>query len=283
MEKRIIVRGVLVGALGGVLAFVFERIFAEPVIGRAIAYEGGRDEAQATLDKAAGLPVQGPGMEVFTRSVQANIGAGFGLLLFGVAMGALFAVVYCVALGRLGNPSLRNLALLVAAGLFLGVYLVPFLKYPANPPAVGRLETLTDRTGLYLIMVVCSLLLLVGAVWLGRRLAPRFGNWTATLLAGAAFIVAVGVLMLVLPSPGQLPANTATFGAAATETPQPLRDAAGTIVYPGFPADDLYAFRLYSVAAQTILWATIGLGFAAMAERLLGATGASREIRAGSV
>ncbi|GCE39114.1 Predicted cobalt transporter CbtA [Rhodococcus wratislaviensis] len=39
---------------------------------------------------------------------------------------------------------------------------------------------------------------------------------------------------------------------------------------PGFPADDLYQFRLYSVAAQLILWSTIGLAFAPLADRRVG-------------
>ena len=283
MEKRIIGRGVLVGALGGLSALVFGRIFVEPVIGRAIAYESGRDEAQAALDKAAGLTPEGMGMgmEMFSRSIQSNIGIAFGLILFGVAMGALFAVVYTVSVGRVGNLSPRNLALLLAGGLFLGVYFVPFLKYPANPPSIGHSETIGDRTALYLVMVVCSLLFLLGAVWLGRRLAPRFGNWTASLLAAGAFIVAIGIVMLVLPSLGHLSTNTAEYGGAATETPQPLRDPAGRIVYPGFPADDLYAFRLYSVGAQVVLWATIGLCFAPLAGRILGSTHTAREGRSG--
>jgi hypothetical protein len=79
---------------------------------------------------------------------------------------------------------------------------VPFVKYPANPPSVGHSETVGDRTGLYLVMVVCSLLFGLGAVWLGRRLAPRYGNWTATLLAAGAFIVVIGIVMAVLPSLG---------------------------------------------------------------------------------
>jgi hypothetical protein len=41
-------------------------------------------------------------------------------------------------------------------------------------------------------------------------------------------------------------------------------------VFPAFPADLLFDFRLYSVGAQLVLWATIGLVFAPMAERLLG-------------
>ena len=53
------------------------------------------------------------------------------------------------------------------------------------------------------------------------------------------------------------------------ETPEPLRDASGAIIYPGFPADVLYEFRLVSLATQLVLWATIGLVFATLAGRLL--------------
>ena len=274
MEKRIIIRGVLVGALGGLLAFVFARIFAEPVIARAIDYENGRDAAKDALNAATGMPPMDMGPDLFSRTVQANVGIGFGMVLFGVAMGAIFAVVYCVCIGRVGKISLRNLALLVAGGLFLSIYLVPFLKYPANPPTIGRPETIKDRGGLYLLMVLCSLLFLGGAVWLGKRLATRFGNWTATLLAAGAFLIAIGIVMFMLPSLGHLSANVSEYGSFATETPQPLKDHSGAIVYPGFPADDLYLFRLYSVGAQAILWATVGLCFAPMATRLLGSNAA---------
>lgn len=277
MEKRIIVRGLLVGLFGGVLAFVFARIFAEPVIQRAIDYESGRDEAQAALAAAAGHPAEEMGPDIFSRAVQSNVGIGFGMVLFGIAMGALFAVAYAVLVGRVGKVSARNLSLLVAGGLFLGLYLVPFIKYPANPPSIGHGETIKDRTALYVAMVVCSLLFLLGAIWLGKRLAPRFGNWTATLLAAGAFIVATGIVMLLLPPLGHLSINVDEYGAQTTETPQPLTDPSGKIVYPGFPADDLYYFRLYSVAAQAILWTTIGLCFAPLASRLFSSTSDSSD------
>ncbi|SEG69925.1 Probable cobalt transporter subunit (CbtA) [Actinacidiphila yanglinensis] len=269
MEKRLILRGVLAGALAGLLAFVFARIFAEPQIGRAIDYENGRDAAQAALDKAAGLPVDPAGPDLFSRTVQADVGIGVGLILFGVAMGAIFAVVYTVCLGRVGNLRPRTLALLVAGGGFLGFSLVPFLKYPANPPAIGHEETIRARTGLYLIMVVCSITLLALAVWCGQRLKERFGTWNATLLAGAAFAVAIGVVIALLPPLGHLAANREHYGDHATETPLPLTDPHGRIVYPGFPADVLFQFRLYSVAAQLLMWSAIGLVFAPLAERVL--------------
>jgi hypothetical protein len=267
MERKLILRGLLAGAVGGVLAFLFARILAEPQMQKAVDYEEGREHAQAALDRAAGLAAEHAHDDPFSRAVQGNVGIGVAVIFFGMAMGALFAVAYAICLGRTGRLRARNLALLVAGAGFLGMYAVPFLKYPANPPAVGNGGTIQQRTSLYLLMVGCSVLFLILTAWLGRRLQPRFGNWTATLIAGGVFIVATGIVMLVLPSFGELAANRGLH--QATETPLPLTDANGTIVFPGFPADVLYSFRLYSLGAQLILWAAIGLVFAPLAERLL--------------
>src|SRR6478609_448226 len=127
MEKKLILRGVLAGAIAGLLAFVFARIFAEPIISRAVDYESARDDALAAL---AGGHVHEAEHEVFSRSIQANLGIGAGMILFGAAMGALVAVAYCICLGRVGNLRARTLAVLVPAAGFLTVFLVPFLKYP---------------------------------------------------------------------------------------------------------------------------------------------------------
>ncbi|MGW5108735.1 CbtA family protein [Nocardia sp. NPDC004123] len=279
MEKRIIGRGVLLGALGGLLAFVFARILAEPIINRAIDYESGRDDAQMALDKAAGKPMGDMGPELFTRAQQENIGLGFGVIVFGAALGALFAVVYFLALRKAGKIAPRNLALLVSGGMFLVLYAVPFLKYPANPPSIGHPETIKERTALFVGMIVISAVVLLAAIWLGRKLAARLGNWTAGVTASVAFVVVMGAVMALLPSLGKLSANK-EYGDFATETPQPLKDPSGTIVYPGFPADDLYHFRLYSFAAQLILWAVIGVGFAWLAPRLLGDRSTTTELAA---
>ncbi len=278
---RLVQRGALAGGLGGLVSFGFAQIFAEPQIEMAIDYESGRDAAQDVLNKAAGIATEPTGPDIFSRTIQANLGIGIGMVAFGLAMGALFAVAYALCVGRVGAVRPRTLAVLVATGGFLGFYLVPFLKYPANPPAIGHPDTIGGRSGLYLVMVVCSVVFLVGAVWLGRRLRDRFGTWNATLLAGAAFVVAIGVVMALLPPLGHLAVNVAQYGEQATEAPLPLRDAGGNIVFPGFPADVLASFRLYSVLAQLTLWATIGLAFAPMAEKALeqpsDATPGSRE------
>jgi predicted cobalt transporter CbtA len=251
MEKHIIGRGLLAGALAGVFAFVFARIFVEPVVERAIGYEDGVGEAHEAVHGGG----HEHGAEMFTRGVQANIGMGFGVLAFSIAIGALFAVVFTVAYGRVGNVSARLLSVLVAGGMLLSLYVVPALKYPANPPAVSLDETIRQRTLLYLLMVALSAALFVAAVYLGRRLVSRLGAWNATLAAGGAYVLAIAVVMLILPT--------------IDETPGPLRDDGGTIIFEGFPADDLYQFRLYSLGTQVVMWATIGLVFATLVSRLL--------------
>jgi predicted cobalt transporter CbtA len=254
VEKRLIARGLLAGAAGAVLAFVFARLFAEPVIGRAIAFEDGRTE----VEQAQG--VHEHGTELFTRGVQANAGLGFGVLVFGVAMGALLAVLFCVLYGRVGGPAKnigpRLLSVLLAAGALTAVYLVPFVKYPPNPPAVGQADTIGARTGWYLVAVLSSVVLAGAAVWLARRLAARLGGWNAWLLAAGTYVAVVAVVFVLLPN--------------VAETPEPMRNASGVIIYSGFPADVLYEFRLLSLGTQLVVWVTIGLVFATLAGRLLG-------------
>jgi hypothetical protein len=279
MEKKLILRGVLAGAIAGLLAYLFARIFAEPVINQAISYESGRDAVETVLARAAGLPPPDAGPDIFSRTIQASIGIGVGMIAFGAAMGALFAVAYALYLGRVGGIRARTLALLIAAGGFVAMYLVPFIKYPANPPSIGHPETIRQRGELYLVMVVVSVAMLVFAVWLGQRLKARFGPWNAVLIAAAVFAVVMGVLMALLPELGQLAVNQHLYGNHATETPVPLKNSHGVIVYPGFPADVLFNFRLYSIAAQAILWGAIGLIFAPLADRLLAPGPARAELR----
>ena len=82
-------------------------------------------------------------------------------------------------------------------------------------------------------------------------------------------MVVIGVVMVLMPPLGSLAANANSASALATETPQPLRDEAGAIVFPGFDPDLLYYFRVYSLAAQALLWGVLALVFAPLADRVV--------------
>jgi hypothetical protein len=293
VEIRVILRGALSGVVAGVLAFVFAKIWAEPVINKAIAYESGRDAVLDKLNKAAGRAVAPDGPEIFSRHVQSTVGLASGLIGFGAAMGAIIAVAYLVLHGRLGVRP-RTLILLMGGFGFLGVYLLPFVKYPANPPSIGHSFTIATRGHLYLAMVGASIVLLGLAVYLGYRLHQRFGVFYAVLLAAAAFLVPYCVLIGVLPSLGDLSANVAHtnqfgFARGSTETPQAITNilsrpltidgktvAPGQIVYPGFDPDVLWKFRWYSIINQLLIWGATSLLFGALLERYLGTPGSTR-------
>jgi hypothetical protein len=286
VEIRVIGRGALSGAIAGILGFVFARIWAEPMINRAIDYESGRDAVLDGLSKAAGRSVAADGPVIFDRTIQSTIGIATGIIAFSAAMGALVAVAYLVLHGRFRIRP-RTLAWMVAGFGFLGMFMLPFVKYPANPPAIGHDFTIGPRGELYLSTVAVSLILLGLAVYVACRLRARFGLQGAVLLSAAGFFIVYGVFIGLMPSLGHLTINVnhaSEFGyaRAATETPQPVTNilstpltvdgktiAPGQIVYPGFDADVLWKFRFYSIINQMIIWTTIALVFGTLVDRLV--------------
>ena len=276
--RDIVLRGALAGAIGGLVAYLFALVFAEPQIDLAIEYEEGRSAAVEALAVAAGGAPAGAEEEVFSRTVQATIGIGVGMVGMGIALGLLFAIAFTLLYGRVSLRP-RVLALVVAGAGFLTLYATPFVKYPASPPAVGNDATISDRTALYLVMIIASLIALAAAVAVGRQLAARLGTWNATLVGIVVYLVIAAIAMKVLPPLGELSINAAESGSRIAETPLPLRDPAGNIVFPGFDADVLYAFRIASFGAQLLLWSVLGLAFGAMIERKAAAAERPAEIK----
>jgi hypothetical protein len=233
MVRSLLIRGMLVGACAGVLAFAFALAFGEPQVGHAIDFE----------DQLARLHHDPAEAEVVSRGAQRTWGLLTGTLAMGVALGGLFALTYAWAYGRIGNVGPRATAALLAPAAYLTIVLVPFTKYPANPPTVGNPDTIGRRTLLYIVMIAICVVAAIAAGRVRRSLLPALGAWNAAIVAFVAFVAVVAVAQLILP--------------AVHETPQ------------GFPADVLYRFRLASLGINATLWLTIGLGFGYAAERLL--------------
>ncbi|MET1028119.1 MAG: CbtA family protein [Dongiaceae bacterium] len=233
MVGKLLLRGMLVGIVAGLLAFGFARVFGEPAVDGAIAFE----EQTAATHGEAHEP------ELVSREVQSSIGLLTGTLVYGAAIGGLFALVFAYAYGRVGSLGARETAALLALAGFVAVILVPFLKYPANPPSVGNPETIGHRTALYFIMMAVSVAAMVNTVILARKLIHHVGIWSAVLLAGLAYIVVVAVAQMILPPVNEVP--------------------------EAFSAVLLWQFRTGSLGIHVVLWTTIGLAFGALTERSL--------------
>ncbi|MBV8932173.1 MAG: CbtA family protein [Kutzneria sp.] len=233
MMRMLLVRGMFAGLVAGVLALVFARVIGEPSVGAAIDFES----AEAT---AAGEP---PEPELVSRAVQSTLGLATGVLVYAVAFGGLFALAFAVAYGRIGRLDARATALVLGVGGYLSAFVVPFLKYPANPPSIGNADTIDERTVTYFLMVAVSVGCAIAAACLGRRLMSRLGAWNATLVAVLAFVVALSVAGLLFPAVDEVPKE--------------------------FPADVLWSFRVASLGTQLIMWTTIALLFGVLVRRRL--------------
>jgi predicted cobalt transporter CbtA len=254
MVRTLLIRGMTCGLLAGLLVFSFAKVFGEPQVDRAITFETAMDEAKVKADAAKGIhDMEQP--ELVSRRMQASFGLLTGVVVYCTAFGGLFALIFAFANGRVGGLNPRALSALLALAGIIAIYVVPNLKYPANPPSVGHPDTIGIRTELYFIMMALSIAAMVGAVMLRKHLVPRHGAWSAALIASAGYVVVVALVAALLPPINEVPSD--------------------------FPAVLLWHFRIDSLAMQVIMWATLGLGFGALTERAKIARWGSR--RSGNV
>jgi len=221
-------RGALAGLIGGAAAGAFGFLLAEPVMDRAVGREAARQTAAGEHHA-----------EVFDRHTQ-HVGFLVATVATGLALGVLLGVLSTV-LHRDDpdrEPWRRSVGLGAAA--WFGVYLVPFLRYPANPPGVGDPGTIGLRTHSYLSALVLGIVGAVVAVLVARRLADRDVRPPVRQLVVTGVLVGTVALTFVLPG-----------------NPDAL----------DVPAALLWEFRLLALATSTVLWGVLAASYGLLGER----------------
>jgi predicted cobalt transporter CbtA len=229
----ILLRGLLAGLIAGLLAGVFAYSFGEPKVDAAIAIE------EAAAPAAAGADHHSDDVAI-TRPQQKG-GLFLATGLYGIAMGGLLATAYTLLRRRLRTPDDTRAVLGLAGAALLGAVLVPFGKYPPNPPAVGDPSTINQRTISYLAILVIGLVAVWGAVIAARSTRTGAPEWLRATAGIGAFLIVVTIGYVLLPTVDEVP-----------ET---------------FPPSLLYSFRITSLGTQLVLWTTLGLAFAALLNR----------------
>ena len=238
MTRDLLWRGMLAGILAAVLATLFAQAVAEPQIDLAIGVEQSHHGHHAASDEAA--PDE---EELVSRATQKGVGLLTALALYGAAVGGIFSLVFAYGYGRFARIGPRSFALLLAGAAFLLIVLVPSIKYPQMPPAVGQHETVGVRTAAYFGMIILS----VGAAIIAGKLRIVFARvmrgFDAALLSVGSYVALLIIGQALLPAIDEVPAD--------------------------FPATLLWNFRVASMGTQLILWTVIGVAFGWMAERIL--------------
>jgi predicted cobalt transporter CbtA len=220
-------RAVLAGLVAALVVSVFHLVFTEPVIDRAIGIE----------EQMSGQTDEQP---VVSREAQKG-GLVLGLLLYGSIWALLFGVVYHLTQGWLPAQSAAARGAVLAAMGYLSVALLPFLKYPANPPGVGDPETISYRQSMYVALLVLSIVGVFVAAGVARYAHGRGLSRITAWLAGLGFLAVFAAIVYVV-----LPAN-----------PDPVL----------IPAEVLGPFRGLSLAGLTLFWVTLGAMFAWLSRR----------------
>lgn len=237
--KTVLSRALAAGAIAAVLFGGYLYLVVEPTIDDAVVLE---ERLAAEPHEHESPEAHSHGEDaMFTRSEQ--VGGG-------VAAGAIYAVVLAVVLGtvhaalrhRLPGDSDLARAVWLAAVAFVAVALVPALKYPPNPPAVGDPDTVGERTVLYLALLGSGIVV----TWLLTRLSGllrgRLDGPSRVAVVAATSVASFGLFLVVFP------ANP---------------DA----IDPSVPAGLVWDFRIRSLGGLALLFASVGLGLGWLLER----------------
>ncbi len=245
--RTFLVHGLLAGLLAGVAAFVVAYTVGEPQVDRAIALESAgatadhhHEDGATTSGAASDSHSHSHDDAAISRTTQSTLGLATGTLAIGVVLGGLTGLLSAVGLGRLGRLRPAASTALVALLGAVSFSVVPFLKYPATPPAVGSGETIDSRTALWFGFVAVSVLGVLAAVAVARWAARRWSVVPGTIAGATAYVVVVAVAALAFPKVDEL---------------------------GGFPASVLWDFRISSLLTLLAMWAVIGAALTVLVDR----------------
>ena len=141
--------------------------------------------------------------------------------ILGLATGSLFGLVFAYSRNKL--PSKHNVkkALVLAGIMWLTLFFIPFLKYPANPPTVGDPNTIGFRESSYIAFIALSGLGALGFVMIYKRLQNR------KFLMPIGYAIYISIVFLLMPqNPDKITA----------------------------PLDLINGFRIASLSTTTLYW-----------------------------
>jgi predicted cobalt transporter CbtA len=176
----------LTGAISGTILAIANLGIVLPFIEQAIALENGRAAEQGEM-----LDVfEFDNYRIWQRTGQIAAGT-----ILGTSVGALFGLVF--AYSRSSIPASTNLkkALILAGIMWFVLFIVPALKYPANPPAVGNPETIYYRQSLYVAYLTISGLTALGVAFLYRKLGNKQAKKALIPAIYAGIIIAAYLIL----------------------------------------------------------------------------------------
>ncbi len=216
----VLISGAFAGLIHGAVNFAI----VEPYLDQAIGIENQNLFASGEEKDTAEFWVEYEGYRVWQKSGQILAG-----VILGTSIGSLFGIVFVLSRNSLPGKNDVTKAVVLAGIMWFSMFLIPFLKYPANPPTVGDPETVVLRSILYLSLIAISGFGVVGFY----KLSKKFQN-NKKLVGLIGYGVFISVVFIVMP-----------------ENPDEITA----------PMDLVNEFRIMSFLGVTSFWISIGVIF----------------------
>jgi len=217
------------GAVAGTILGIVNLWVVEPYIDKAIQLET-QNEIRAgenvNMDELAGYRIWQKSGEIV------------GGIVYGISLSSLFGIVFAYSRNSLPSNNVKVKAILLASIMCFVLFIVPSLKYPSNPPAVGDPDTIYYRQGLFVTFLVIS-----GASALGVTALIKKINQTVSKKVAIACTI-YGAIMIV--SYLAMPSN-----------PDKISISMNLVE----------AFRLVSAATIVMFWEILGATFGTLWNR----------------
>ena len=154
------------GVIAGIILAFLNLGIVEPTIDKAIALE-----VQNQVSSGENVNMS----ELIDYRYWQKAGAFAGGAIYGAGLASLFGVVFVFARSKLPGRNNKQKAILLAGIMWLVLFLMVALKYPANPPAVGDPETIYYRETLYVGYILISGLAALGmaVIWIRTRMNSK--------------------------------------------------------------------------------------------------------------
>ena len=210
----------LSGAIAGTILGLINQVIVEPFVDQAIDIE-----KQNMISRGEDVDRQ----ELNSYRLWQKGGGTVAGTVLGTSIGALFGLVFAFARNSLPGSNEKKKGIILAGIMFFVLFLVPALKYPANPPAVGDPETIVYRQSLYIGILAISGFSALGVALLYRNIGAIESKKIIIPLTYAA-IIAIAFLILP-PNPDEITIST----------------------------DLLMDFRIASTLTMGIFWGILGI------------------------
>lgn len=154
------------GVIAGIILAFLNLGIVEPTIDKAIALE-----VQKQVSSGENVNMS----ELIDYRYWQKAGAFAGGAIYGAGLASLFGVVFVFARSKLPGQNNKQKAILLAGVMWLVLFLMVALKYPANPPAVGDPDTIYYRETLYVGYIMISGLAALGmaVIWIRTRINSK--------------------------------------------------------------------------------------------------------------